>query len=167
MKVWKLLTLLIGLGSSPGFAIDTPEEDLLPPDAAFRITATASDSNTVEVNWEIADGYYMYRDRMRFSTDSPGIELGKPDLPAGKIKDDEFFGKITVYRKQVTASIPVTRAAGAPDILNLIAVSQGCADIGVCYPPHTQMVQLDLSSGQDATTADVPALGALTWSRRQ
>jgi thiol:disulfide interchange protein DsbD len=137
MKVWKLLALVIGLGSSPGFGIDTPEPDLLPPDAAFRITATTSDSNTVQVSWEIADGYYMYRDRMRFSSDTPGIALGKPDLPAGKIKDDEFFGKIAIYRNQATVSIPITRAAGASDTLGLSVISQGCADIGVCYPPHT------------------------------
>ncbi|UCC56394.1 MAG: protein-disulfide reductase DsbD [Gammaproteobacteria bacterium] len=162
MKVWKLLALVIGLGSSPGFGIDTPEPDLLPPDEAFRITATTSDSNTVQVSWEIADGYYMYRDRMRFSSDTPGIAFGKPDLPAGKIKDDEFFGKIAIYRNQATVSIPITRAAGASQSLSLSAVSQGCADIGVCYPPHTQLVQLELpNDNPGATTTDIPALGAL------
>jgi thiol:disulfide interchange protein DsbD len=162
MKIRNLLILFFGLGASPGFAIDNPEDELLPPDEAYRITATASDSNTLEVRWEIADGYYMYRDRMRFSTDTPGIELGEPDLPAGKIKDDEFFGKIAVYRNQVTASIPVIRTAGAPDTLALTAVSQGCADIGVCYPPHTQVVQLELSSSPGAAAADAPALAGLT-----
>ena len=162
MKVWNLLILLIGLGASPAVAIDTPEAELLPPDEAYRITAAAGDGNSVQVRWEIADGYYMYRDRIRFSTDTAGIELGEPDLPAGKIKDDEFFGKIAIYRNQATASIPVTRTSGAPATLALSAVSQGCADIGVCYPPHTQVVQLDLSSGQDAATADSPALAALT-----
>jgi thiol:disulfide interchange protein DsbD len=162
MKVWNLLILLIGLGASPAVAIDTPEAELLPPDEAYRITAAAGDGNSVQVRWEIADGYYMYRDRIRFSTDTPGIELGEPDLPAGTIKDDEFFGKIAIYRNQATASIPVTRASGAPATLALRAVSQGCADIGVCYPPHTQVVQLDLPSGQGAATADSPVLAALT-----
>jgi len=162
MKYWNLLILLIGLGSLPAFAIDTPEADLLPPGEAFRITATAGDRNTLQVRWEIADGYYMYRDRIRFSTDTPGIELGAPDLPAGTIKEDEFFGKIAVYRNQATASIPVTGAPGAPATLALTAVSQGCADIGVCYPPHTQVVQLDLSPVPDAATADSPVLAALT-----
>ncbi|MFV1974010.1 MAG: protein-disulfide reductase DsbD, partial [Thiohalobacterales bacterium] len=163
MKIRKLLILLFGLGASPGFAIDNLEVELLPPDEAYRITATASSSDTLQVRWDIADGYYMYRDRMRFSTDTPGIELGEPDLPAGKIKDDEFFGKIAVYRNQVTASIPVIRTTGAPDTLALTAVSQGCADIGVCYPPHTQQVQLALLPDTGTTTTvESPALAALT-----
>ena len=162
MKAWNLLIILIGLGATPGYAIDAPEADLLPPDEAYRITATASDRNTLQVHWDIADGYYMYRDRMRFSTDTPGIELGEPDLPAGKIKDDEFFGKIAVYRNEITASIPLTRTADAPAALTLTAVSQGCADIGVCYPPHTQVVQLDLPADPGAATADAPVLDALT-----
>jgi thiol:disulfide interchange protein DsbD len=162
MKSWKLLALIIGLGSTPGLAIESPEEDLLPPDEAFRIAATVRDSYTVDISWEIADGYYMYRDRMRFRSDTPGIELGKPELPAGKIMDDEFFGKIAIYRKQVTVSIPFTRASEATDTLRLSATSQGCADIGVCYPPHTQLVQLDLSTEKPgAATAKTPGPGGL------
>ena len=161
MKFSHLLTLLIVLGSVPGFAA-APEDNLLPPDEAYRISAITGDHNTVQISWKIADGYYMYRDRMRFSTDTPGIELGEPSLPPGRTKDDEFFGKIAIYRNQVTASIPVTRAAAAPDTLSLTAVSQGCADIGVCYPPHTQVVSLNLPADPGATTANTPAPTALT-----
>ena len=162
MKFWNLLVLLFGLGTLPGFATANPGEELLPPDEAYRITATASDSNMLEVHWDIADGYYMYRDRMRFSSDTPGIELGEPELPAGKIKDDEFFGKIAIFRDQVTARIKVTRGSDAPATLALKAVSQGCADIGVCYPPHTQRVQLELAPDPGAAATESSALAALT-----
>jgi thiol:disulfide interchange protein DsbD len=83
---------------------------------------------------------------MHFSTESPGVELGEPNLPAGKIKQDEFFGQIATFRKQVTVTIPVSRTATGPDTVQLKAVSQGCADIGVCYPPHTQLATLQLNN---------------------
>ena len=107
-----LLCLLL-LMAGNAFAldeIDGLEDELLEPDKAFAIDISSVDDSTLQVTWDIADGYYMYRDRIRFSTDTPGMELGEPSLPAGKIKDDEFFGKIAVFRNQVTATIPVTRS---------------------------------------------------------
>ncbi len=144
MKYWTLLAVLFGLLSAPGPAVASPEDDLLPPDEAFRISVTDDGDAALLVSWEIADGYYLYRDRMRFSTATPGFELGVPELPEGRIKEDEFFGKIAIYRNSVAVRIPVTRTEAAAGSLDLTAISQGCADIGVCYPPHTQRVQLDL-----------------------
>jgi thiol:disulfide interchange protein DsbD len=171
MRPWKLpgllLTLLLALLAAPAHAlssIDDSEPELLEPDMAFAISATVLDSNTLQVRWKIADGYYMYRDRIRFSTDTPGIQLGSAKLPAGKIKHDEFFGEIAVFRDQVTATIPVTRTGDAPGTVRLKTVSQGCADIGVCYPPHTQQAQLELPAAPAAGTPEnitLQALGAL------
>ena len=141
------------------------EQELLEPDQAFAFTATVQDDATLQVDWKIADGYYMYRDRIRFSSETAGVELGEAVLPAGKIKDDEFFGKIATFRNQVSATIPVSRNAGAANSIQLKAVSQGCADIGVCYPPHTQLAQLEIpaatppaSSNQQTTLQALNAL---------
>ncbi|MGB5305947.1 MAG: protein-disulfide reductase DsbD [Gammaproteobacteria bacterium] len=145
MTPWKLPgILLLILFSLPAIALADPEPELLDPDQAFAISASIGDGNAATVTWNIAAGYYLYRDRIRFSTDTPGITLGEPVLPPGKIKDDEFFGKIATYRTRVTASIPLLRSATAAETVQLTAVSQGCADIGVCYPPHTQVVALNL-----------------------
>jgi thiol:disulfide interchange protein DsbD len=163
MKTWKLLILLSGLLSTlTAAAFD--DSDLLEPDKAFAFSAEIGEGTSVDVTWDIADGYYMYRDRIRFSTDTPGITLGDPALPPGKIKDDEFFGKIAVYRDRATATIPFVHSGDAPTTLRLTAVSQGCADIGVCYPPHTQIASLKLpaAGGSKATGATVlDALGSL------
>lgn len=149
------LLALLWLFAATAQAADKPgisDDDLLDPDAAFAVTMQTGADNHAEVSWKIAPGYYMYRDRIRFSTDTPGITLGEPVLPEGKIKEDEFFGKITIYRDAVSTSIPVTRSAGAPDTFELKAVSQGCADVGVCYPPHTQSAQLALADSDPAST---------------
>ena len=131
--------------------LNNATEELLDPEQAFAFTATVQDDATLQVDWKIADGYYMYRDRIRFSSETPGVELGEAVLPAGKIKDDEFFGKIAIFRNQVRATIPVIRSTGAANTVQLKAVSQGCADIGVCYPPHTQLAQLDMPAATPVT----------------
>jgi thiol:disulfide interchange protein DsbD len=164
MTFWKLLCILLALQSLPAHALDTtgnPEQELLDPDQAFGFSATVKDATTLQASWKIADGYYMYRERIRFHTDTPGIELGEVELPAGKIKNDEFFGEIAVFRNQVTATIPLERVADGPNTIRLIAVSQGCADIGVCYPPHTQHVQLDLPAARKTGTTGSSTLQSL------
>jgi thiol:disulfide interchange protein DsbD len=150
MSTLKLLVALHVLAMPAAYALDSLEQDLLTPDQAFGFSADVVDPATIRVTWKIADGYYLYRDRIRFSTDTPGTELREAELPAGEIKDDEFFGKLAIYRKQAVVTIPVTRSANAPDTLKLSAVSQGCADIGVCFPPHTQVAELALPAPSPA-----------------
>ena len=159
-----IMALLLVLSAGPASALDGIgglEQELLEPDQAFAISVSVVDDATLQVHWDIADGYYMYRDRMRFSTESPGVELGEPQLPPGKIKDDEFFGQIATFRKQVTITIPVSRTAEGPKTIQLKAVSQGCADIGVCYPPHTQLATLQLNNLVAAAPAAASASTAL------
>ncbi len=153
------LAMLLMLLVPPASAVDSlgADDELLDPDQAFSISTRVRDDAHVEVTWTIAPGYYMYRDRIRFRTETPGITLGEAQLPPGTIKDDEFFGKIATFRDSVTATIPFTRAADAADSFELKAMSQGCADIGVCYPPQTQIAQLDL--------AGLPAGGLLEGVR--
>jgi thiol:disulfide interchange protein DsbD len=164
-----LLLLLV----PPAYAVDSlgDDQELLDPDQAFAISTHIKGDAQVEVSWKIAPGYYLYRDRIRFSTDTPGITLGNAELPTGTIKNDEFFGKIATFRDSVTATLAVTRSANAPDTFELKAMSQGCADIGVCYPPHTQTALLTLAGAQtdqplqgiraaSASLADKLGLGA-------
>ena len=164
-SAWSLLPILLLsltlLPASFTFA-DVPNEDLysdeepLMPDQAFVLSNIVIDSNMIQVQWDIVKGYYMYRDKFVFTSNTPGITLGKPSFPPGKIKEDEFFGKVETYRKKVIVDIPVTRA---DDIrtLELTTVSQGCADLGVCYPPQTQKVSFNLP----AVTA-APAFNSTT-----
>ena len=108
-------------------------DELLEPDVAFKASATLVGRNTVEIRYETAPGYYLYRDRLTFAIDPATVRLGKPKLPAGKVKNDEFFGRQVVYRKRTVVTIPVQWDGNGP--LNLTADLQGCADLGVCYPP--------------------------------
>jgi thiol:disulfide interchange protein DsbD len=132
---------LLGALLWPGPSI-AAEDDLLPPEQAFRVEATATQSG-VRLEWTIADGYYLYRDKFRFRSPDDGFALGAPALPPGTPKDDPFFGRLETYRGRVVVDLPIERPADARR-LTLQATSQGCADIGVCYPPHTRTISLDL-----------------------
>ena len=132
-----------------GFAT---EQDLLPPDEAFRFTAEAVNADTVRAEWTVADGYYLYRSKLRFTTETAGASLGEPTFPAGKKKQDEFFGEVETYRGKVRVDIPL-KHTGELRQLTLVAHSQGCADVGVCYPPHRQTVTLKLPAQVGITPA--------------
>ena len=104
-------------------------DDLLEPEKAFRFSARALDRSTIEVRYEIADGYYLYRERFKFSAE--GARLGAPEFPTGIKHKDEFFGEVETYRKEVRIRVPVE----GDGRVRLTVVSQGCADVGVCYVP--------------------------------
>jgi thioredoxin:protein disulfide reductase len=128
------------LGASPSTAL---EPKLLPNERAFAFSARGVDERTVEARFVIADGYYLYRDRLKFAV-LPGA-FGAVSLPPGKVKEDQFFGKVETYRNQVVVRLPLdTAAPGGP--VTVSAESQGCADLGVCYPPQIQKVTLTLPS---------------------
>ncbi|MEJ2396313.1 MAG: protein-disulfide reductase DsbD, partial [Candidatus Thiodiazotropha sp.] len=141
-----LIPFLLWLGLSTNTQAAWSEEELLLPDQAFQISGRAGDDDTLVVEWRIADGYYMYRDKIRFETDSVGFELSEPAMSDAKVKHDEFFGDVAIYRDKARAEIPLHRIKGAGETLLLRARSQGCADQGICFPPHEQEIRLALAA---------------------
>src|SRR5512139_3808855 len=149
MHLLRVLPLLWGVLANIPVA---HAEEFLDPEAAFKFTARALDANTLEVRWQIADGYYMYRDKFKFEV--AGAALGTPKLPAGKVKEDEYFGKVETYRNDVRIALPIQRTPGAATV-TLKATSQGCADAGLCYTPQTLSATLNLPALVAAVAAPV------------
>jgi thioredoxin:protein disulfide reductase len=143
--------LALFAGSLPAATTD----DLLEPEKAFRLSARVLDGRTVEVQFSIADGYYMYRDRFQFAVIGGDAKLGPAEFPPGEIKKDEFFGTVETYRNRLAIRVPLEGDAAK---LALDVTSQGCADIGVCYPPTTQRVELRPTgfSLPDAASSSAP-----------
>ena len=128
-----------------GIGGDIGEVEFLDPDVAYQLRTEAEGADTIVAHWQIADGYYLYRARFRFIlAEGSDVVLGSPVLPAGKIKVDEYFGKMEVYYHEVLARVPVERSAGGATTIALDVVYQGCADAGLCYPPITKRVNLNL-----------------------
>jgi thiol:disulfide interchange protein DsbD len=135
--------LLAIAGASPAQLLPGPRQELLDPQEAFRISARALDERNVEVEFRIADGYYMYRDRFSFATES-GKPLAEVEIPRGTPKEDPFFGKTETFRRVVRILVPVSAQDAAKGSVLLKVTSQGCADIGVCYAPLEQSVRVGL-----------------------
>ena len=137
-----LIALLAALVLPAGIAAQINPDDLLPVEQAFAMSTEASaDGRHIRIDWEIADGYYLYRHAFRFEPTSPDTALGAPEIPTGKAYSDEFFGDVEIYRGDVRVTIPVEQAP-AQGPLELRVAFQGCADLGVCYPPQRVPVEI-------------------------
>ncbi|HXB18614.1 MAG TPA: protein-disulfide reductase DsbD [Steroidobacteraceae bacterium] len=128
-------------------SVKTTGDDFLLPDQAFRFDALAGGSDQVVLNWEIAEGYYLYRARIKVTTPSASAQLGAPQFPAGQFKTDEYFGRQEIYHHELRVTVPVARAAGGAFALPLQVTYQGCAEKGLCYPPITKSVSVALARG--------------------
>ena len=144
MLIRLLLLLAVALAAPSAAAqLFWGEPELLDPEKAFRISARALDEQTVEVEFKIAKGYYMYRDRFSFKTEA-GRPLAEVEIPRGKVKEDKFFGKSETFRELVRIRVPVTAEEAAKGTVLLRVTSQGCSDKGVCYTPLEQTVRVSL-----------------------
>lgn len=129
----------------PLLAVAATEDDLLEPDKAFALTTRVVDANTLEASWKIAPGYYLYRDKLKFEPLDAAIALKPAVLPAGKVKEDQFFGKTEIYIKNVKVRLPIERRPDGAHEARLKIVAQGCNEpIGVCYPPITKEIRFKL-----------------------
>lgn len=131
------LACALAAGAAGAQGIPGLEKSLLPADQAFRLSARALDARTLEARFAIADGYYLYRDKMQFRTSPVAAEHAA--LPPGARKHDPFFGDVATYRGEVVVRIALAQSAAGSKV-TVHADSQGCADVGVCYPPDPQQV---------------------------
>lgn len=146
-----LLLLVTGLTQA------LADHHFLKPDEAFPVSAEAKGERSLRVTWQVADGYYLYQSKFRFTADTPGAVLGDPDLPPAKTKNDPVFGEVEIYRGTVGIDVPLAALPAATDILGLKVRSQGCADEGICYPPHTQTLLVALGPAGDTPPPVDPA----------
>jgi thiol:disulfide interchange protein DsbD len=147
----RIMLLLAALGSA--LAASAQDEEILRPEEAFPYVLEAS-ADEIAVRFDVPEGYYLYRERFAFSTGTPGVVLSEPIYPRGEIHEDEFFGVVETYRRQLEILIPYRRTAQVNE-LQLELTVQGCADIGLCYPPQ------DWSRSVALPAADTSALRLL------
>lgn len=157
MRLLASLLLIAATAHAEGVSSLAPK--LLPPEQAFRLSARALDATTIEARFVVADGYYLYRDKMQFRTEP--VASGPAVLPPGKPKHDQFFGDVETYRGEVVVRVPLVHAA-AGERITLHADSQGCADVGVCYPPNPQQLTLTVPASGNKPGGFVEP-GATGW----
>jgi thiol:disulfide interchange protein len=152
------------LGGTAAQAID--QDDLLPVDEAFALSAAAPARDTVAVRFAIAEGYYLYRHRTSVEVLDGGFTAAPLVLPAGDKHTDEFFGEVETYRDALEATLPGSADASATT-LRLRVKYQGCADLGICYPPQAREITVALppAPAGEASAALAPVTGLLSGGR--
>ncbi|MBN6739693.1 protein-disulfide reductase DsbD [Acidithiobacillus sp. MC6.1] len=122
----------------------TQAAPFLAPDQAFRFEASLRGHDQLQLRWNVAPGYHLYRDRIKFSVTPDSIILGHYTLPTGMMLNDPAFGKVRVLEGQNTLTVPFTIQGTAPAFIELKATYQGCANAGVCYPEQAKTIRLAL-----------------------
>jgi thiol:disulfide interchange protein DsbD len=138
-----------------GLIEPSSNREFLPPDQAFALTTDVTDAHTVTARVRIAQGYYLYRDKSSVKlVRGDGVKLGKPDITHGQVKDDPYLGKTEVLHDELGIRIPLEhKNTSATDVVLEINY-QGCAEKGICYPPITKKISLNLP----VAGADKPAI---------
>jgi thiol:disulfide interchange protein DsbD len=119
--------------------IDSNETDFLPPDVAFRVGARI-DGSALRVRWVIADGYYLYRQKISVAAESPQLAVSGISLPPGVVKTDPYLGTQEIYTQQVEGTVAYRRLDYGAHPLQIKVTYQGCAEAGLCYPSITKVL---------------------------
>jgi len=115
----------------------------LPPDQAFALEVLVRDKNTLQANFKITPGYYLYRNKVNFTIEGETASITSINLPKGELKQDPNFGETEVYHHPFQAKIALQPKTAAHITLN--ASYQGCSEQGLCYPSQDKVLQIDLS----------------------
>jgi len=145
-----------GLNLFDDLGLGGAQDDILPPDEAFQLT-TDTTSNTFTARWVIAEGHYLYKDKMQISIDDAAVETGVLRLPPGDEKDDPIFNKkLYVYHYNAEAMLPYRFTQSGAKEITFKVKYQGCSEIsGICYPPQKRNFVIKLPIIGDAY-ADTP-----------
>lgn len=118
----------------------------LPVDQAFQLDVQRSNTG-VSMQWQIAENYYLYQDKLAFSVNGKPVENAPQFLSSAEQYEDPYFGLVTIFKHDLNLTLPLKD----PQPQDLLEVTyQGCAK-GFCYPPETKQFQLgDLLSNVSA-----------------
>ena len=154
LKAITTLILLFGLTSemlaepiSISSVLKSQNQQFLHPDEAFIVQTVFVKKNQLEISFQIAEGYYLYKSKIFLASENKGSKKIYPRLPAGEIKNDPTFGEVEIYRSGVILRTDPLANDDVQD-KSLFLSYQGCAEDGICYPPQTKSIDFRESSGE-------------------
>ncbi|RFC33494.1 MAG: thiol:disulfide interchange protein DsbD [Candidatus Nitrotoga sp. MKT] len=135
---------------------------ILSPDKAFGLEVSVRDTSTLLANFKITPGYYLYRDKVRFtlSGDSAkiaGVKITNVSMPKGDMKSDPNFGDMAVFHQSFQAVITLERNTNTAQDITLAASYQGCKENDLCYAPIDKQFSITLPKASLTTTPQTQA----------
>ena len=154
MKRILLFLFFIFTALSTQAALFDKKPAFLPVDDAFQFSAAKSENQeNVIVNWSIAEGYYLYQEKISVKLNQE--EASSFDVPTFSISpedyNDPYFGLMKIFKKPVQAIFKASHPPlKAEDVVEI--AYQGCTS-GFCYPPEVKEIKVaDLPIAQVANT---------------
>ena len=149
--LWLCSSLSLAQLPANGTIAAFSQPEFLPVEQAYKLAVEAQPSGALRLYWQIADTYYLYQHAFEFSLQSAGTSVPlTAQLPEALERHDEFFGDVRVYYRDADVRL---QATDVPRYARLTVKSQGCADAGLCYPPRTEMFDIDFDSGSVSPVA--------------
>jgi thiol:disulfide interchange protein DsbD len=172
MKIFRSgLRALLGRTASTGaallFAALLPlsawaAEQFLDPVAAFGLSARAIDAQHIELHFDVAPGYHLYRDKLQVQAQPAGIALGALEVPRGQVQFDPTFQKdVELFKEPMVMVVPLLQAPTSP--FKLVVGNQGCADKGLCYPPMERAIKVEPGGSNGLTLTPLTEAQAAAW----
>ncbi len=141
-----------------GEGLGLKQDNFLPPEQAYQVTPEVVSGNLLRLDFKVADGTYLYQDKLAVSMEGDGIAIGKLTLPKPKtkhgVKPDGTIGDVPVFDHDFQVGIPLTRRNRERLNARLTVKYQGCAEKGICYPPQTKTFDLTLPEAGATTATD-------------
>lgn len=126
-------------------------ERFLAPEAAFKLSAHALNDKRIELRFDVAPGYHLYREKLKVEAQPPGVALGALQVPRGTVEFDTTFQKdVEVFKEPLTLLLPLAQVPASA--FKLVVGNQGCADQGLCYPPMERALKVEPGNGSLSLT---------------
>jgi thiol:disulfide interchange protein len=154
---WLLMCFPAAPAAAPAF---------LSPDKVFQIQARARDDRHLEVLIRIAEGNYLYKNKLAFAIHPPTVKPAAFTLPAGHPKNDPVFGPTEIYRQGLRLILPIIRQDPSVESVVLTVSFQGCSDRGLCYPPIVRKIEVALPAPAGGNGSGGCAKPAASWDFR-
>jgi len=148
----------LGLNSNDGW--NGQADSVLPEEQAFKVESIAMDAQTLSTRFTMSNNVYLYKDKVKMTSLTPGISLNELNFPQAKNKNDPHFGDVEVFFNQIEVAVALNREADSGNKLELQVEFQGCVDEGICYPPVVRIISIDLPNvlAKDQTATDAKKL---------
>jgi len=145
------LFLIIFLFSTLGFANPPPAEDV------FKLSVKLTDPNSFSLNWDIKDGFFLYKDRINLKKeDENNFNLGRFSLPKALKKINQSGNNYLIYRNNLTLPVAILGEIAGESLIRVNY--QGCSNAGFCYPPQTKTIKLTIDNNLALTDVNIEEL---------
>ena len=147
MRLVLLISTILALSACDGgkqaASGSNTNEKFLPVEKAFQFSSQSLGQGKVRLDWKIADGYHLYKNKFQFSLTPESARIANIEIPEGLMLEDKTFGRQEAFKHQVSIKVDVKGASGQSSV-KLETKYQGCSEKGLCYPPETREVEIPL-----------------------